>query len=199
VTSAARHSRAFCRTPGTGVTRGRSSRRALRTAGIRMLNRPAGRDPNRQHTDGNGVLYSGTISQRIDGISTDSAGRLNMPGDRLADAYLACRVGPVDWGMDLADRGGRGGLGIVCLPDVRIRARRSPAPLPTVTLARARPGTPGRPRLRWATEIQASVAHPVHSVQKSVSMTRSMKTTNWATNNFEIISFTWEPPYGIEP
>jgi hypothetical protein len=43
------------------------------------------------------------------------------------------------------------------------------------------------------------MAHPVHSEQKSVSMTRSTKTTNRNAIYFEIMLLNWEPPYGIEP
>ena len=42
------------------------------------------------------------------------------------------------------------------------------------------------------------MAHPVHSEQKSVSMTRSTKTTFRIEVNFEIVLLTWEPSYGIE-
>ena len=44
-----------------------------------------------------------------------------------------------------------------------------------------------------------AMAHPVHSVQQSVSMTRSTKTTKRNVILFEIIPLSWEPPYGIEP
>jgi DNA-binding transcriptional ArsR family regulator len=41
-----------------------------------------------RNTDRNGVLYSGTTSQRIDGISTDSAGRMLIVLPALLPAVL---------------------------------------------------------------------------------------------------------------
>jgi hypothetical protein len=73
---------------------------------------------------------------------------------------------------------------VVPAGDIRPRA---------LTLADAASCPADRPAITLSSRRWASMAHAVHSVQESVSMTRSTKTTIRIGADFEIISLTWSP------